>query len=238
MSSAAQRGSLGVWACNRSFPKTGFYMKGSPENRGAGVADPGRFAGRFIQSRLRGFEKDIRICLTPTRALHRSGVTHAYFPALSACCGTLEYMAGLYRGNIRGIGDQHVASWADRFLPQPEYDRDTIRVLFDAFRHPVAHRGIASGVWIDQRPGPTHGHRLTWKVFANARHPTCQIVLEPGYLTKDPPWQCRYTHRVHIYLKSLAADIRRGATSYARAIRVEDDLQANFMRCMEQLYPR
>lgn len=212
-------------------------MKGLPAHRGAGVAQPGRFAERFIRSRISGFDKDMRICLTPAKARGRSGKTHAYFPAPGTCCATLEYLAGLYRGNLRGIGAQHIANWALRFLPQPDYDRETIRILFDGFRHPVAHRGIASGVWVDQRPGPTHGNRLTWKVLANAKRPACLLVAEPGHLQKDPPWQCRYTHRVHIHLKALTVDIRDGALSYARAIALERDLQTNFMTCMEQLYP-
>lgn len=210
---------------------------GLPAHRGAGVGQPGRFAERFIRSRIAGFEKDMRICLTPVKASGRSGMTHAYFPALGTCCATLEYLAGLYRGNLRRISAQHIADWAQRFLRQPDYDRDTIRILFDAFRHPVAHRGIASGVWIDQRPGPTHGHRLTWKVLANAQRPACRVLADPGHLQRDPPWQCRYTHRVHIHLKGLVVDIRRGAIRYARVIATDPYLQRNFMTCMEQLYP-
>jgi len=213
-------------------------MKSSATHRGAGVNAPGRFAERFIRSRLQSFEKDIRICLTPSRDRRDGGVTHAYFPALAACFGTLEYLSGLYRGNLRGIGAQHIADWALRYLPQPDYNADAIRILFDAFRHPVAHRGIASGVWIDRRPGPTFGQRLTWKVLADARRPACRVVVDPGSLTRDPPWDCGYTHRVHIHLKRLALDIRQGATQYARTTGVQADLQGKFMRCMEQLYPR
>lgn len=211
---------------------------GLPAHRGVAPGNHGRFAERFIRSRVDGFDKDIRICLTPVRARRRAGLTHAYFPVLGTCCATLEYLAGLYRGNLRGIGAQHIADWAQQFLRQPDYDRETIRILFDGFRHPVAHRGIASGVWIDQRPGPTHGNRLTWKVLANARRPSCRIVAKPGYLQRDPPWCCRYTHRVHIHLRALAVDIREGAVAYARAIRGNPNLLANFMRCMHQLYPQ
>jgi hypothetical protein len=210
---------------------------GLPAHRGIAPGNTGAFAERFIRSRVDGFDNDIRICLTPIDARGRAGLTHAYFPVLGTCCATLEYLAGLYRGNLRGAGAQHIADWAQQFLPQPDYDRETIRILFDAFRHPVAHRGIASGVWIDQRPGPTHGNRLTWKVLADARRPSCRIVAEPGYLQRDPPWQCRYTHRVHIHLRALAVDIREGALAHARGIQGSPNLQANFMRCMQQLYP-
>lgn len=207
------------------------------DHRGS-PGDPHAFAKRFILCRLEGFEKDIRICLTPHAAKARSGLTHAYFPALATCCATLEYLTALHRGNIRGIGWPHVADWAKRFLPQPDYDRDTVRVLFDAFRHSVAHRGIASGVWIDQNRGPGHGRRLTWAIHANSRRPPCRLVPEDRALVRDPPWPCRYTHRVHIHLKGLANDIRKGAVSHATAVGRETGLLENFMACMQQLYPR
>jgi hypothetical protein len=240
-SDAARRGSADVRRYRTStisIIKAHILMKDSPVHRGAGVADLGAFAKRFIHGRVSGFEKDIRICLTRRRAVGRPGFTHAYFPALGTCCATLEYFAGLYRGNLRGIAAQHIADWAQDYLAQPDYDRESVRVLFDGFRHPVAHRGIASGVWIDQRPGPTYGSRLTWKVLANSSRPACRVVAETGFLEKDPPWRCRYTHRLHIHLRRLAIDIRDGAIRYARAVSVDRQLQTNFTRCMEQLYPR
>lgn len=209
---------------------------GLPAHRGAD-ADMAKFAERFIRSRVDGFDKDVRICLTPVAAKGRKGVSHAYFPALGACFGTLEYLAGLYHGNLRGIGAQHLGRWAQRYLPQPDYDDESIRILFDAFRHPVAHRGIASGVWIDHKPGPTHGNRLTWKVLADSRRPACRVVAEPSELKRDPPWPCRYTHRVHIHLGALAADISEGAIRYGQEVAAHDDLKAKFTRCMEQMYP-
>ena len=162
---------------------------------------------------------------------------HAYFPALGACCATLEYFAGLHRGNLRRVGWQQIAVWAQEYLRQPDYDRETVRLLFEAFRHPVAHRGIASGVWIDQQPGTGHGRRLTWKVLAGPKRAACRVIAEQGSLKKDPPWPCPYTHRVHIHLEGLAADIRDGATRFGAALAEDQRLQANFMACMRQLYP-
>ena len=197
---------------------------GVPAHRGADN-DTAKFAERFIRSRVDGFKKDVRICLSPVPATGRKGMTHAYFPALGACFGTLEYLAGFYHGNLRGLGAQHLAKWALRYLPQPDYDGEKIRVLYDGFRHPVAHRGIASGVWIDQRPGPTHGNRLTWKVLADSRRPACRVVAEPSELKRDPPWACRYTHRVHIHLGAFAADISEGAIQFSKDVASNDDLR-------------
>ena len=209
-------------------------MKGDPEHQG----DITGFADQFIRNRLAGFEKDMQICLTPAPSQATSGNTHAYFPALAACCGILEYLSALYRGNIKGIGWQQVADWAQRFLPQPDYDRETVRILFDAFRHSVAHRGIASGVWIDRNQGSGHGRRMTWRIHADAIRPACRVLKENAVLVNDPPWPCRYTHRVHIHLKGLQVDIRKAAKLYRKAISNESQLQSNFESVMRQLYPR
>lgn len=195
------------------------------------------FAKAFVLSRLEGFEKDIRICLTPAAPKEGSKPTHAYFPALAACCGTLEYLAALHRGRVNGLGWPDVSAWADRYLPQPDYAPDPIRILVDAFRNAVAHRGIATGVWVDRKPGDGRGRRLTWKILANSTRPPVRIVAENGVLKNDPPWPCPYSHRVHIHLKALATDICKGAVAYADDLTDDQQLTDKFFKCMGQLYP-
>lgn len=206
--------------------------RGAPDN-------PEQFARAFVRGRLSGFAKDMRICLKgiPTRANNRWVLTHAYFPALMACCGMLEYLAGLNVGRVNGLGRREVTAYATKYLPQPDYSADVIRVLYDAFRNAVAHRGIASGVWVD-RHRATQGRRLTWKVFANATRPPLDVVAGEGVLKLDPPWPCQYTHRVHIRLGRLWRDIRNSANCYIADLVTSQDLQDKFFECMEELYPR
>lgn len=212
-------------------------MGSSPKHRDV-VNDIGKFARKFIDGRLTGFDKDMKICLTPVQSKTRSGMTHAYFPALAACCGTLEYFTALHRGSVRGVGWQQVSDWAGKFLPQPDYNREVIRTLIEAFRHPVAHRGIASGVWIDRRRGDGRGRRITWKIHADAKRPAFQILEKKNQLVLDPPWPCPYTHRAHIHLRALWIDIRKAAKRYRDELKVSQHLQRNFEACMRQLYPR
>jgi hypothetical protein len=209
-------------------------MGSGPRYRGT-IDNPGEFAREFVQGRLGGFEKDMQICLT--RRKLNGGITHAYFPALASCCGIIEYFTALYFGKIKGIGWRQIADWTHRYLPQSGYDEDTVRILVQVFRHPVAHRGIASGVWIDRNHSSTNVRRLTWKVLADTRRPAISIVPENGTLTKDPPWDCPYTHRVHIHLKAMKVDIRNAANRYIREIASNKNLQNNFLACMRQLYP-
>jgi hypothetical protein len=196
-----------------------------------------KFAIRFVDGRLAGFEKDINICLTPVDSLTRSGKTHAYLPALAACCGLMEYMTGLDHGNTKSIGWSQVAKWASKYLPKNAYDEDTIRVFFEAFRHSVAHRGIASGVWVERVQGRAP-RRVTWRVHADSRQPACKLVAERGELKKDPPWLTPYTHRMHIHLRRLQVDLRAAVIKYRDALRTTAALQTNFEVCMKQLYPR
>lgn len=195
------------------------------------------FAPAFIDGRLVGFEKDMRICLKSVEQPGTKKKTAAYFPALGACCSTLEYFVNLHRGNLRPAGHQEVAEFAHKYLPQPDFDAETVRVLFLAFRHPVAHRGIASGVWVDQQPGPSHGRRLVWALSASSRRPACAVVAEPGVLKQDPPWPTKYTHRVHINLGTLWREIARAGRAYATDVHTDVDLQRKFAICMKRMYP-
>lgn len=194
------------------------------------------FAPRFIQGRLEGFEKDMKICLTPMGLESSKAPTHAYLPALAACCGLLEYLSGLYRGNLQGNGWQQIAEFAAIYLPQPDYDKEAIRILFEVFRHPIAHRGIASGIWVDRNNGPGKGRRITWQVSADAKRPACEILPVKGELKRDPPWRCSYSHRGHIHLRSMWVDIRGAAKRYSDDI-VDPQLLKRFVSCMEHLYP-
>ncbi|MEW8438190.1 MAG: hypothetical protein AB2689_08525 [Candidatus Thiodiazotropha taylori] len=199
--------------------------------------DPGRFAEKFVIDRMGGFKKDMLICLTPSPSESRASPTHAYFPALAACCGTLEYLTALYTGRGGSLGWDQVAIFAENYLPQPDYSEDTIRVLMQAFRNSVAHRGIATGIWVDRNPKYL-GRRVTWKVLANSARPAIQIIQEDGIIKYDPPWQCQYTHRVHIHLKSFGLDIRNAGREYATDVSFNSELQKMFFKIMRKLYPQ
>jgi hypothetical protein len=195
------------------------------------------FASAFVRGRMAGFEKDMQICLTPIPRADGTGKTHAYFPALAACLSTLEYLTALARGDTNGIGWTQVADFAIGYMTQPDFDRDTVRVLFEAFRHPIAHRGIASGVWVDRNRGPGHGRRIVWKISAGAQRPACQVKAEAGVVKHDSHWPCPFSHRVHINLKALAIEVRDAATQYVQRVGHDLHLQRNFAACMHQLYP-
>ena len=77
------------------------------------IDNPGGFAKQFVLDRLAGFSKDMEICLRPIPSKTRSGDTHAYFPALTAACGTLEYLAAMHSGRVKGLGCKEVSNWSN-----------------------------------------------------------------------------------------------------------------------------
>ena len=199
------------------------------------------FAPRFIADRMNGFEKDMRICLTPVPAMHRNGETHAYFPALAACCGAIEYLGALSIGIPgpikRGLSRGHVQEFARRYMAQPDYNGEAVRILWDLFRNGTAHHGITSGVWIDQHDHQS-SRRLTWAIDERSGRPAVEVREKVGTLTKHPPWDCAHTHVATVRLGQLVFDIR------AAAHRLVDDIAAGeraldrFRVAMEVLYPR
>ena len=203
-------------------------------HRGAG-ADRVAFASKFVEGRLQGFKKDIAICLTDTRV--HGGLTHAYFPALGSCCGTIEYLAGLYEGRLQDLGFQHWWAFAQKYLGDA-YDNDRMRVLYQAFRHSIAHRGIASGIWVDRHDNAL-GRRTTWEISELNVAPAISVVVSPGgKLVSDPPWETPYTHRVYVHVGRLAQDIVDAASRYVLDLIASDLMLDHFYQCMEELYPR
>lgn len=189
---------------------------------------------------MRGFEKDMRICLTGVPATHRGGVTHAYFPALAACCGAIEYLGALYVGHPnpikKGLSRTHINDFARRYLPQPDYDVEAVRILWDLFRNGTAHHGITSGVWIDQHPGMS-GRRVTWAITEQRARPALSLQPKTGTLNRDSPWDCGYTHVATISLGQLSTDVLEAAGRLAAEIALGGEPLDRFRVAMETLYP-
>lgn len=209
-----------------------------PDHRDA-AGDMSLFASNFIKARLGGFEKDMKICLRAEKIEGRK-TTYAYFPALMNSCGTLEYLTSLYLGRTTPCGEPEISRYAKRFLPQPHYSPDMIRVLVHALRHPIAHRGIASGVWVDRNPA-NGGRRVTWKLGTSSQVPALTLAPIVSVLKKDSPWPCPFTHRMHVHLGRLWRDIKDSALKpdgLCEVLARDRAVLSRFENVMKHLYPR
>jgi len=95
-----------------------------------------RFARSFIEHRLYGFRKDIRVCLRSDPSTNK----HAYFPALITCIGMLELMSGLYTGDIRNADTlKRIIYFRSLFMDKTIYSPLIMKVLYSVMRHKIAH---------------------------------------------------------------------------------------------------
>lgn len=194
------------------------------------------FAPEFVLNRMIGFDKDMSICLTSIPHPTEQKTTVAFFPALGLCCATIDYLSSLFTGRIdNGPHVSDIVSYAQKYLPQPDFNDDVIRVLLNSLRHSIAHQGIAKRVWVDKHHGrPVR--RIAWEVSDGAQRPSVEIVEQPGEVSHSP-WPCHHTHLTHVHLRRLVLDIRRSATAYARDLHTSPALVRNFTKCMKVLYP-
>ena len=139
-----------------------------------------------------------------------------------------RYVACFYRGPSRNKRTTFIADWRDiakflnDFLPD-RYSDDAVRVLHEFLRNAVAHRSIASGVWVDE-DGRNEGRRLVWKIYENCHGPGIEIKKEAGVIKRDSLWDCPYTHRVHIRLGTLWRDLSKSVNNYIVALEESEPL--------------
>src|SRR5262245_52363691 len=92
------------------------------------------FAKKFFRGQIYGFRKDIRICLTKDKRGDR-----AYFPALIRCISFADLLSGLYAGDIKNHRRPQLLAYAKQFMDANQYDELRLSILYEGFRHKIAH---------------------------------------------------------------------------------------------------
>jgi len=128
------------------------------------------------------------------------------------------------------------------------YSSDRLAVLYEAFRHKIAHVTQPYGVFdthsvrSNTHPLKNEPQRLvTWRVNATNRHPPIDIVSENGSLTISPPWPVSYSHRCIVSIYRLKVDIPRSALKaggYLETVEVDLSAQQNFCKCILEFFPQ
>lgn len=68
-------------------------------------------------------------------------------PGLMATISLLELLSSLYAGKVKDVGLSGILKYAHAFLDGNQYTDDRIAVLYELFRHKIAHLGHPYGVF-------------------------------------------------------------------------------------------
>jgi len=203
------------------------------------LAEQALFAWEFIDRRLWGFDKDINICLSED-----AQGDHAYMPGLMTCFSFLDFLSGLRKGSVNDHGMWDFVNFVLEFTPRDRYGPKTLRILYVAFRHKLAHLGHPYFV-LDTKADPSKRlddlprMLLTWEISSAAREPPIELIdyPVPQRTRQQPvPKEVYYDHRICISVRTLADDAMEAACAYRS--RLEDDgaLLAKFVQCMNEFY--
>ena len=135
------------------------------------------FAKAFLRGHVERFRKDIRICLTRDK----KNKAHAYFPGLITCISFADFLSGLYAGKLDGHALKELKSYANKFMGA-DYTSDRLDVLYECFRHKVAHLAQPFLVFdTHSKPKTFRGQQrrvIAWTVYARGRRPPIEIVAQ------------------------------------------------------------
>jgi hypothetical protein len=193
-------------------------------------ADVVKFAKAFMDEHHERFRKDIAICLRP------DAKSHAYFPALITCIAFAELLSGLHAGNLKGDGLRKLKDYAADFMDSTIYDSDRLGILYEMFRHKVAHLAQPYAVFVQDQPK----RLITWTVEESGAKPAIEIVPETSpqqILRAVTPWPVYYDHRAYVRIESLASDIRESVPKYLKRLQTDKSACANFRKCMKHFFP-
>ncbi len=133
--------------------------------------------------------------------------------------------------------------YAHKFMDRTVYTDLHLSILYEGFRHKLAHLAHPYFVFDTGRksnvPGPRR--RIVWTV--RARGPRPPIVLVPHndrIRSYTLPWPVPYDHRIYISVAGLKRDIVgsvRGRNGYLAALKRDPVLQRNFAKCMKRFFP-
>jgi len=200
------------------------------------------FSKQYLGDHVERFRKDISICLRSNDKR-----SHAYLPALMTCIAFADLLSGLYAGNLKTHGLTDLQTYAARFMDAANYDSDRLKLLYEGFRHKVAHLGLPYAVFDTSTKPNTFGavsrRRLAWTVNASAQSPAIHVTKypKPRFLQRTlTPWPVSYDHRIRVSVRKLAADVVKsiyGRSGYLYHLESDTVARQNFRSCLKDLYP-
>ena len=206
-----------------------------------------QFADKFLEQRIRTFRKDMRVCLRAN-----ASEEHAYFPALMACVTFLDLFSGLYAGTVKQHGLKEFLVYMEKFVDASKihYGTDEVIILYEAFRHKIAHLGQPYFVYRTFDMGNAASRlyagsklSLTWTVCKRRRN-YCPIEIraDNGQLRSlTPSWPVPFDHRMWISIEHIRKDAINSVTKnggYSQFLKQSTNAQSTFAKCMTSIFPQ
>jgi hypothetical protein len=201
------------------------------------------YSQKFARGHIGRFRKDISICLKgKPRKGQRGNYTHAYFPALMACIGILDLFSGLYAGKIERHNVKELKKYSRKFLPN-SYTNELVEIVYDCFRHKVAHLGHPYPVF-DTTSNPRNisaksRKLIGWSVKASKSAPafTLKKLQSPKIVSSAPPgWGVKYDHAMYVSVRQFATDIVVSIRKYLAYLRNSKVGRKRFKKCMNDYF--
>lgn len=138
-----------------------------------------------------------------------------------------------------------LVNYAQTFMNPAHYDRLRLAILYEGFRHKIAHLGHPYVVFDTATSSkvPKPQRRVTWTVCAGNRALPIELVpySPPRKLQKTrTPWPVAYDHRVKISIHRLKVDAVSsiyGSSGYLARLETDRSARERFARCMIDYYP-
>ena len=147
-------------------------------------------------------------------------------------------------GKLDGHALKELKNYASKFM-SADYTPDRLDVLYECFRHKVAHVAQPYAVFDTQsKPKTFHGQRrrlIAWTVFARGRRPPIEVAAaKPAQqiLSAVTPWPVQYDHRVYVSVRSLASDVEKSVKKYLRCLAVDATARDHFKKCTTTYFPQ
>ena len=122
------------------------------------------------------------------------------------CIAFAEFLSALYAGDLDGPGLNQLKNYAAAFMTA-EYTADRLAVLYECFRHKVAHLALPYAVFDTDTKRNTFRDQprrlITWMVTADSRNPSVEIIEETPKKRIEAavtPWPVYYDHQAIVHL--------------------------------------
>jgi hypothetical protein len=156
-------------------------------------------------------------------------------PAFLICMAHLDLFSGLNRGQL-GCGRKPIQIFLDTYSDAPSYSLENVTILYEGFRHHIAHCGGPSV------PIAKFDKRMAWRLHDKRRgtHSALELVRESLPVKKNRrvyPWPIEMDHRFEICLRTLHKDILKAVRRYANALRDDALVRERFDRAIQAYFP-